>query len=172
MPSSRSATHRAGHGSNRRAASTAKTGTASVLEPRSWRAPVTSTISLAAGISAAAAAQFVDRPERVGCAVREHRRQLDERQMLGASLPRQKRCPVQRSPCGTPRIFSGVRTVLRGAIRSEEQWADWTKRPATLAPVPTTNTDSHSRWISYRGPPTFLLIVVLVQARVAKSRRR
>jgi PhoU domain len=55
MPSSRSATHRAGHGSNRSAASTAKTGTSSVLEPRSWRAPVTSTISLGAGISAAAA---------------------------------------------------------------------------------------------------------------------
>ena len=43
-------------------------------------------------------AQFVDGPERVSCDVREHRRHLDERQMLGASLPRQKRCPVQRSP--------------------------------------------------------------------------
>src|SRR6185312_11533800 len=35
--------------------STAKTGTSSVLEPKSWRTPVTSTISLGAGISAAAA---------------------------------------------------------------------------------------------------------------------
>ena len=33
MPSSTSATHRAGHGSNRSAASTAKTGTSSVLKP-------------------------------------------------------------------------------------------------------------------------------------------
>ena len=41
---------------HRSAASTAKTGTSSVLEPKSWRAPVTSTISLGAGISAAAAA--------------------------------------------------------------------------------------------------------------------
>jgi hypothetical protein len=87
MPSSRSATHRAGHASNRSAASTAKTGTSSVLEPESWRAPVTSTISLGAGISAAAArqqrgsgAQFVDGPERVGCAEREPHRHLDERQ--------------------------------------------------------------------------------------------
>ena len=35
MPSSRSATHQAGHGSNRNAASTAKTGTSSALELRS-----------------------------------------------------------------------------------------------------------------------------------------
>ena len=55
MPSSRSATHRAGHSSNRSAASTAETGTSSVLEARAWRAPVTSPISLGAGISAAAA---------------------------------------------------------------------------------------------------------------------
>ena len=82
MPSSRSATHRAGHGSNRSAASTAKTGTSSVLAPRSWRAPDFDDLA-GRRDQRRSGAQFVDGPERVGCAVREHRRHLDERQMLG-----------------------------------------------------------------------------------------
>src|SRR5258705_9339923 len=97
----------------------------------------------------------------------------------GTWLTRQS--PAAKSPgtshkgirCGTPRIFSGVRTVLRGAIRSEDQWADWIK-PGQLRWLryQPRITDSHSRWISYPGPATFLLIVVLVQARVTKRRRR
>ena len=86
MPSSRSATHQAGHGSDRNAASTAKTGTSSALDPRAWRAPVPSTISLGAD-QRGSDAQFVDGPERVGYAVREPRRHLDERQIRCFSAP-------------------------------------------------------------------------------------
>jgi hypothetical protein len=100
MPSSRSATHRAGHGTNRSAASTAKTGASSVLEPRSWRAPVTSTISLGTGISAAAAHNSSMDPNGSAVPCVNTVGTLMSRQMLGASLPRQKRCPVQGSSYG------------------------------------------------------------------------
>jgi hypothetical protein len=107
MPSSRSATHRAGHGSNRSAASTAKTGTSSVLEPKSWRAPVTSTISLGAGISAAAARNSSMDPNgsAVPC-VNPVGTLMSGR--CGASLPRQKRCPVQRSVSGQRFPATGI----------------------------------------------------------------
>ena len=68
------------------AASTARRGTSSVLEPRSCLAPVISTISVAAGISAAAARSSPIGAERIGGAVREHRRCLDSRQVFGAGL--------------------------------------------------------------------------------------
>ena len=100
MPSSRSATHRAGHASNPSAASTAKTGTSSVLEPKVVAGAGDLDDLAGRRDPRRSGAQFVDGPERVGCAVREHRRHLDERPMLDASLPRQKRCPVQRSACG------------------------------------------------------------------------
>ena len=107
MPSSRSATHRAGHGSNRNAASTAKTGTSSVLDPRAWRAPVPSTISLGAGISAAAARNSSMDPNgsAMPC-VNPVGTLMSGR--YGASLPRQKRCPAQRSVSGQRFPATGV----------------------------------------------------------------
>ena len=107
MPSSRSATHRAGHGSNRSAASTAKTGTSSVLEPKSWRVPVPSTISLGAGISAAAARNSSMDPNgsALPC-VNPVGTLMSGR--CGASLPRQKRCPVQRSVGGQRFPATGI----------------------------------------------------------------
>jgi hypothetical protein len=45
-------------------------------------------------------------------------------------------------------------------------------RPATLAPVPTTNNRLSLAVDQLPGSATFLLIVVLVQARVAKRRPR
>ena len=72
------------HASNRSAASTASAGTSRVLEPRSWRAPVISTISVVRRNQRRGGAQFVDGAERVGRAVGEHRRHGDAGQVLGA----------------------------------------------------------------------------------------
>ena len=82
--SSRTSPPQSSRNRRRSAASTASAGTSRVLEPRSWRAPVISTISVAAEMSAAAGRSSSMRAERVGGAVGEHRRRGDPGQVLGA----------------------------------------------------------------------------------------
>ena len=106
MPSSRSATHRAGHGSNRNAASTAKTGTSSSWTPGRGgrRCPRRSRW---ARISAAATRNSSMDPNgsAMPC-VNPVGTLMSGR--YGASLPRQKRCPAQRSVSGQRFPATGV----------------------------------------------------------------
>ena len=100
MPSSTSATHRAGHGSNRSAASTAKTGTSSVWNPGRGEGAGDFDDLARRRDQRRSGAQFVDGPERVGCAVRNTVGTLMSGRVLVLLCSRQKRCPVQRSLSG------------------------------------------------------------------------